>query len=55
MRLDDLAYDWYARRLRRRLTGRRLPRHISLIMDGNRRWAFREIDLLRGFARRENR
>jgi short-chain Z-isoprenyl diphosphate synthase len=34
-----LAYAWYARRLRRRLDPDRLPRHVGLIMDGNRRWA----------------
>jgi undecaprenyl pyrophosphate synthase len=34
-RLTDLAYNWYTRQL----AGRRLPRHIGLIMDGNRRWA----------------
>ncbi|MDT7565906.1 MAG: short-chain Z-isoprenyl diphosphate synthase [Pseudonocardiales bacterium] len=38
-RLTDLAYNWYTRRMRRQLAGRRLPRHIGLIMDGNRRWA----------------
>ena len=39
MRLSDLVYNWYTRRLRRQLSNRRLPRHIGLIMDGNRRWA----------------
>jgi short-chain Z-isoprenyl diphosphate synthase len=38
-RLTDLAYNWYTRRMRRQLAGRRLPRHVGLIMDGNRRWA----------------
>jgi short-chain Z-isoprenyl diphosphate synthase len=33
-------YALYTRRLRRQvLAGRRLPEHVGLIMDGNRRWA----------------
>ncbi|MBU3064595.1 isoprenyl transferase [Nocardia sp. NEAU-G5] len=39
MRLADPVYALYTRRLRRRLDGASLPRHIGLIMDGNRRWA----------------
>jgi short-chain Z-isoprenyl diphosphate synthase len=34
-----LAYRLYERRLRRQLRGAQLPRHIGLIIDGNRRWA----------------
>jgi len=37
--LRDLAYQLYCRRLRRELSGVALPRHVGLIMDGNRRWA----------------
>ena len=37
--LRDLAYGLYARKLRRELSGVTLPRHVGLIMDGNRRWA----------------
>jgi Putative undecaprenyl diphosphate synthase len=37
--LRQIAYRLYARRLRREMTGRALPRHVGLIMDGNRRWA----------------
>ncbi|MBV9794520.1 MAG: di-trans,poly-cis-decaprenylcistransferase [Actinobacteria bacterium] len=33
------GYRLYARRLRRQLTGRPLPRHVGIVMDGNRRWA----------------
>lgn len=33
------AYRLYERRLRRELRGARLPQHIGLIIDGNRRWA----------------
>jgi short-chain Z-isoprenyl diphosphate synthase len=38
----ELAYRLYAARLRRRLRGAALPRHIGLIIDGNRRWARQE-------------
>jgi short-chain Z-isoprenyl diphosphate synthase len=37
--LRDLAYGLYSRKLRRELSGATLPRHVGLIMDGNRRWA----------------
>jgi short-chain Z-isoprenyl diphosphate synthase len=32
-------YGLYQNRLRRRLTGLELPRHVAMIVDGNRRWA----------------
>jgi short-chain Z-isoprenyl diphosphate synthase len=35
----DVLYSLYARRLRRQLSGAPMPRHVGLIMDGNRRWA----------------
>jgi short-chain Z-isoprenyl diphosphate synthase len=35
----DLLYAAYERRLGRRLTGAERPRHVALILDGNRRWA----------------
>ena len=35
-------YALYTRRLRREVLGRPRPRHIAVIMDGNRRWAIRE-------------
>ncbi|GAA4566966.1 isoprenyl transferase [Micromonospora coerulea] len=34
-----LAYELYARRLRAQLTHQPLPRHVAMVMDGNRRWA----------------
>ncbi|MBM2620626.1 di-trans,poly-cis-decaprenylcistransferase [Actinoplanes sp. LDG1-06] len=33
------AYSLYARRLRAQLDGASLPRHVAIVMDGNRRWA----------------
>ncbi|MBO0806972.1 MAG: di-trans,poly-cis-decaprenylcistransferase [Actinobacteria bacterium] len=40
----QFLYRLYARRLRRQLTSDRLPGHVGIIMDGNRRWA-RQQDL----------
>jgi short-chain Z-isoprenyl diphosphate synthase len=37
--IREWLYGRYARRLRSRLAGAALPRHVGLIMDGNRRWA----------------
>ena len=39
MGLRDLAYGVYERRLSRALTGTPRPRHVGVILDGNRRWA----------------
>jgi len=36
---QQLIYSLYTRRLRRQLAGGRLPRHVGIVMDGNRRWA----------------
>lgn len=32
-------YRLYRARLRRQLTGREMPEHVAMIIDGNRRWA----------------
>lgn len=39
MPIIDPIRPLYLRRLRRRVAGGRLPEHVGLIMDGNRRWA----------------
>lgn len=39
MNLTGWLYKVYARRLRRQLRSAPLPRHVALVMDGNRRWA----------------
>lgn len=37
--MTDLLHSLYARRLRRQIMAGPLPRHVGMIMDGNRRWA----------------
>ncbi|BCJ63051.1 polyprenyl diphosphate synthase [Polymorphospora rubra] len=44
MRFTDPLHALYARRLRRQVAAGRLPAHVGLVMDGNRRWA-REMGL----------
>ncbi|WP_147918160.1 isoprenyl transferase [Ruania zhangjianzhongii] len=39
MRPPAFLYGLYERRLSRALQGARLPRHVGLMLDGNRRWA----------------
>ncbi|MDQ1619704.1 MAG: short-chain Z-isoprenyl diphosphate synthase [Actinomycetota bacterium] len=39
MGLRDVVYRTYARRLARRLDHDQIPRHVGVIVDGNRRWA----------------
>jgi short-chain Z-isoprenyl diphosphate synthase len=39
MNLRDLVYGLYSRRVERRLDVSQAPKHIGVILDGNRRWA----------------
>ena len=39
MGLSDLLYGVYERRLAASLTSDQIPRHVGVILDGNRRWA----------------
>ena len=39
MGLRDVAYSLYERRLLAGLDPERIPRHVGVILDGNRRWA----------------
>jgi short-chain Z-isoprenyl diphosphate synthase len=39
MSLRDLVYRLYSRRVERRLDVSQAPKHIGVILDGNRRWA----------------
>ncbi len=39
MAAADLVYGIYERRLMRSLDAAKLPRHVGVILDGNRRWA----------------
>jgi len=35
----DLLYGFYARRIAASLDPEQIPRHVGVILDGNRRWA----------------
>jgi short-chain Z-isoprenyl diphosphate synthase len=39
MRIRDLVYRLYARRLEESLSPEAVPRHVGVMCDGNRRWA----------------
>ncbi|MCW2540812.1 MAG: Undecaprenyl diphosphate synthase [Frankiales bacterium] len=39
MDVRKAVYSVYERRLRNRLLGRPVPRHVAVMLDGNRRWA----------------
>src|SRR5690606_20423916 len=39
MGLSDLVYGFYERHIQRNLDLRRMPGHVAVMLDGNRRWA----------------
>jgi short-chain Z-isoprenyl diphosphate synthase len=39
MGLSELVYSIYGRRIQRNLDPQRIPRHVAVMIDGNRRWA----------------
>ena len=39
MSVKDAVYAVYERRLRAHLEGLPVPRHVAIMVDGNRRWA----------------
>lgn len=39
LRVPDVVYTFYERRLARSLRNHQLPGHIGVVLDGNRRWA----------------
>ena len=39
LRVPDVVYRFYERRLARSLENHQLPGHIGVVLDGNRRWA----------------
>ena len=39
MGLSDVLYAAYARRLTKELANAPVPRHVGVMLDGNRRWA----------------
>ena len=39
MGLSELVYSIYGRRIQRNLDPQRIPRHVAVVLDGNRRWA----------------
>ena len=39
MGVSDLVYGVYERRIKASLDPERIPRHVGIIIDGNRRWA----------------
>jgi short-chain Z-isoprenyl diphosphate synthase len=39
MGLSELVYSIYGRRIQRNLDPQRIPRHVAVMLDGNRRWA----------------
>ncbi len=39
MGVRDVVYDMYARHLVRDLAANQMPKHVGVILDGNRRWA----------------